>query len=313
MIARFPDRHVAARRGYRPMLASSNSRTTTVCPLRPRLRALPDGSPALGGAEYRDHVTSDHGEALFDRGYGNHGTGLFDDEVASRWLRASPAPAPRRHRVMPVGLIDIMPSLCTYLGISARPHVRRQLHRRRRPRAGTGARYIVTEGVVGGPVTAPFATGVQAALGNGPLGDGKVEAEPLLALRCGARPEGAPRPAARKEPDRRRTASSRPLSAALRDAVPDFATPNHDRARRRREPRAPARARLLRLSGCPPRRHHAVAAQAHGGDRAPRLYLFNPGVDLSVIAGGLTFLLFPALHGHLRALDVATFLVLLFF
>ena len=27
-------------------------------------------------------LTSDHGEALFDRGYGNHAIGLYDDEVA---------------------------------------------------------------------------------------------------------------------------------------------------------------------------------------------------------------------------------------
>ncbi len=62
-------------------------------------------------------VTSDHGEALFTRGYGNHGTGLYDDEVAVPLAARLPgvsADAPIDCRV---GLIDLLPTLCTYLGV----------------------------------------------------------------------------------------------------------------------------------------------------------------------------------------------------
>ena len=60
-------------------------------------------------------------------------------------------------------------------------------------------------------------------------------------------------------------------------------------------------------------RASTLAAQAPAATAPPRLYLFNPGVDLSVIAGGLTFLLFPLCLAISSRLDVATFLVLLFF
>jgi Flp pilus assembly protein TadD len=46
---------------------------------------------------------------------------------------------------------------------------------------------------------------------------------------------------------------------------------------------------------------------------ADRLYMFNPAVDLGVIAGGLTFVLFPLSLLFASQLSVAAFLVLLFF
>ncbi|MBP63796.1 MAG: hypothetical protein CMJ62_19900 [Planctomycetaceae bacterium] len=63
-------------------------------------------------------VTSDHGEALFTRGYGNHGYGLYEDEVAIPFAARLPGVNSERNRVQtPVGLIDIMPTLCTYLDV----------------------------------------------------------------------------------------------------------------------------------------------------------------------------------------------------
>lgn len=62
-------------------------------------------------------VTSDHGEALYERGYGNHGRGLFDEETGVPLAARLPGVAPARARVeCLVGLVDLMPSLCDYLG-----------------------------------------------------------------------------------------------------------------------------------------------------------------------------------------------------
>jgi len=97
-------------------------------------------------------VTSDHGEALYRRGYGNHGMGLFEDETALPLVARLPGVAPSRGRVgCLVGLIDVMPSLCDYLGVPC-------------PAASAGwsfldgirppdaaRRYLVTEGVMGRP------------------------------------------------------------------------------------------------------------------------------------------------------------------
>jgi arylsulfatase A-like enzyme len=67
-------------------------------------------------------VTSDHGEALFEHGYDNHGIGLFDDEIAIPFAARLPGADPERGRVpCAVGLIDVMPSLCGYLGIECPP------------------------------------------------------------------------------------------------------------------------------------------------------------------------------------------------
>jgi arylsulfatase A-like enzyme len=58
-------------------------------------------------------VTSDHGEALYDRGYGNHGLSLYQMDVAVplavRFPDAGAATAECR-----VGLIDVMPTLCEW-------------------------------------------------------------------------------------------------------------------------------------------------------------------------------------------------------
>jgi arylsulfatase A-like enzyme len=96
-------------------------------------------------------VTSDHGEALFTRGYGNHGLGLFDDETAVPLAARLPGVEPAQAGVhCLVGLVDLMPSLCSYLDIecpsttqgwSFLPHKDEVVSDERR--------YIVTEGVMG--------------------------------------------------------------------------------------------------------------------------------------------------------------------
>lgn len=64
-------------------------------------------------------ITSDHGESLFDRGFGNHGRSLFDDELAVPLAARLPGVTAEDGRVgCTVGLIDVMPTLCTYLGVA---------------------------------------------------------------------------------------------------------------------------------------------------------------------------------------------------
>jgi arylsulfatase A-like enzyme len=96
-------------------------------------------------------ITADHGEALFERGYGNHGNGLFDDEAAIPMAARLPGMPVAGQRVdCDVALIDLMPTLCTYLGVPCPTPV----FGRRFIAAGqglTGSGYIVAEGVLGKP------------------------------------------------------------------------------------------------------------------------------------------------------------------
>lgn len=84
------------------------------------LALLLDGLGALPGWERTAViVTSDHGEALYERGYGNHGRGLFDEEMAVPLVVRLPGVSTRENRVQcAVGLIDLMPTLCDYLGVA---------------------------------------------------------------------------------------------------------------------------------------------------------------------------------------------------
>jgi choline-sulfatase len=98
-------------------------------------------------------VTSDHGEALFERGYGNHGSGLFDDEAAIPLVARLPGVQPASgHVACGVGLVDVMPSLCAYLGLSCPDSVQGWSFVRA---SGTASpeerRFLVTEGVMDAP------------------------------------------------------------------------------------------------------------------------------------------------------------------
>lgn len=62
-------------------------------------------------------VTSDHGEALYERGYGNHGLGLYQSDLAVPFVARLPGAGPARVECR-VGLIDVMPTLCEWSGLA---------------------------------------------------------------------------------------------------------------------------------------------------------------------------------------------------
>ena len=95
-------------------------------------------------------VTSDHGEALFTRGYGNHGTGLYDDEMAIPLVARLPGVTAATSPIMcRVGLIDLMPTICSYLGLDCpEPLVGLSLLEHTRTGAELRDRYLVAEGVL---------------------------------------------------------------------------------------------------------------------------------------------------------------------
>jgi arylsulfatase len=95
-------------------------------------------------------VTSDHGEALFEHGYDNHGIGLLDDEIAIPLAARLPGVSPEQGRVdCAVGLIDVLPTLCGYLGIGCPDAVFG--HSLVTPDGMLPARYQVSEGVMHHP------------------------------------------------------------------------------------------------------------------------------------------------------------------
>lgn len=90
-------------------------------------------------------VTSDHGEALFERGYGNHGRGLHDDELAVPLAARLPGVTgpPDGGVQCLVGLVDVVPTLCTYLGLRCPDGLAGQDLLAQRP----GRRFLVSEAV----------------------------------------------------------------------------------------------------------------------------------------------------------------------
>lgn len=93
-------------------------------------------------------VAGDHGEALFTRGYGDHGKGLFDDETALPLVARLPGVSPASGRIdCPVGLIDLLPSLCDYVGATC-PGDAQGLSLFAGPEAD--GRYLVSESAVNG-------------------------------------------------------------------------------------------------------------------------------------------------------------------
>lgn len=93
-------------------------------------------------------VTSDHGEGLFEHGYGNHGGGLFESEAAVPLVVRLPGAKPGRGRLdCLVGLVDLLPSLCEVARGTCPPDAagRSILGPAREPG------YLVTEGVMTRP------------------------------------------------------------------------------------------------------------------------------------------------------------------
>ncbi len=64
------------------------------------------------------HFGLAQGSALHDRGYGNHGGGLYDDEAAIPLIARLPGVESDDDRVECLtGLVDVLPSLCRYLAV----------------------------------------------------------------------------------------------------------------------------------------------------------------------------------------------------
>ncbi|NNL65973.1 MAG: sulfatase [Myxococcales bacterium] len=106
-----------------------------------------------GVAELRDLsrvlviVTSDHGEALYERGYGNHGNGLYEAELAIPMVIAGRG-VPQGAQACMTGLEDLLPTLCEGMSLDcpgALPG--RSLLRERR----AGTRVLVGAGVTARP------------------------------------------------------------------------------------------------------------------------------------------------------------------
>ena len=100
-------------------------------------------------------VVSDHGEALFTRGWGNHGGALYEDEVAIPLAARLPGVSAGGSRInSPVGLVDLMPTLCTYLDVEVPDDVVAFGRNWLEPSTRNGKlrdRYLVTEGVMNRP------------------------------------------------------------------------------------------------------------------------------------------------------------------
>ena len=62
-------------------------------------------------------VTSDHGEALYARGWGSHGSGLYQDEIAIPLVAKLPGVSAEGPVDCLVGLVDLRSTLCGYVGV----------------------------------------------------------------------------------------------------------------------------------------------------------------------------------------------------
>jgi choline-sulfatase len=236
VVARFPDGVSALALGYRPALGFVEmAYDSGIAAFDQWLGLFLRGFAQHWAAEKTVIiVTSDHGEALYERGYGNHGTGLFDDEVAIPFAARFPAVQAADHRVAcPVGLIDVMPTLCTYLGVrcpdtmfGASFITRADDREPQRTR-----RYLVTEGVAKRPQHRAIRNRDYKLLWeNGPRGDGQTKADPYSLYDVGKDPQEHRdlRLAENRSPDSDRVFQT--MAAALRDAVPPFASPDTEHA-----------------------------------------------------------------------------------
>ena len=76
----------------------------------------------LDEASFKDDTIvvlfSDHGEAFKEHGFLFHGRTLYDEEIRATFFLRAPGVAPRRVAV-PVGLVDVLPTLATLTGTTA--------------------------------------------------------------------------------------------------------------------------------------------------------------------------------------------------
>jgi arylsulfatase A-like enzyme len=62
-------------------------------------------------------VTSDHGQALYQRGWAGHGHGFFDDEIGVPLVIRSPGLSADGPVDCPLGLVDLRSTLCDLLAV----------------------------------------------------------------------------------------------------------------------------------------------------------------------------------------------------
>lgn len=90
-------------------------------------------------------LVSDHGEALLERGYLEHGNGFYDDEIAVPFMAKLPGVSAAGPVACPTGLVDLRPTLCDYLGVPCDADFGRSLL----PEPAQAPGWVVMEGVKG--------------------------------------------------------------------------------------------------------------------------------------------------------------------
>jgi arylsulfatase len=93
-------------------------------------------------------VTSDHGEAFYERGYGNHARALHEDELSLPLAARLPGIAPTSGTVScTTSLVDWRSTLCQYFGLECAADDGQSLL----PDGAREDRYVLAEGVPGFP------------------------------------------------------------------------------------------------------------------------------------------------------------------
>jgi arylsulfatase A-like enzyme len=172
-------------------------------------------------------VTSDHGEALFAHGWGNHGLGLYDDEVAVPFAARLPGiSAPGGQVGCLVGLVDVMPSMCAYLGVPCAPAAAGVSFVPTPNGAAPPPRWLVSEGVAKQPSHRAVRNASYKLLWEtGARGDGKVKENPYSLYDVRADPDEMVDLLAAPERSRAVDAAFQAMSGVMQNAVPVLAAP----------------------------------------------------------------------------------------
>ena len=228
-IPRFADRVSPLAEGYRPTLSLVElSYDSGLRQFDDALASFLDGFAKHWAFDNTAIIiTSDHGEALFERGYGNHGNGLFDDEVAIPLAARFPGTRPEHKRIgCPVGLIDVMPSLCTYLGLQCPTPMFGTSFISAAGRTDSQRRYIVTEGVAQRPGHRAIRNETYKLIWETEqLADGKKRENPYSLYDIAADPRERHDLLTSAERNSQTERVFTTLASALRDAVPAYAEP----------------------------------------------------------------------------------------
>ena len=108
-------------------------------------------------------VTSDHGESLFEHGIENHGSSLYEQEVAVPLVMALPGSEPARGRTSCLASsVDILPLLCIYSGLDCPDAVAGSARAFAGGARGAGAADAIETALFEGVSGAPRHRGVRA-------------------------------------------------------------------------------------------------------------------------------------------------------